>query len=164
MGYDTPIGENGATLSGGQRQRISIARAVVRNAPILVLDEATSALDNESEAQVQAALADIMKDRTTIVIAHRLSTVVGADRIVVLDAGRLAEQGTHRELVRRNGIYARFHQLQGESSLGIVADVEPESTAQAAPKAGPKRERAVRVATPAQATHAPKPTRRKKTP
>jgi ATP-binding cassette subfamily B protein len=127
-GYDTPLGENGVTLSGGQRQRISIARAVIRNAPILVLDEATSALDNESEAQVQAALADIMKDRTTIVIAHRLSTVVNADKIVVLDAGLVAEEGAHRELAARpNGIYARFHSLQGDKGLGLVADASDEA-------------------------------------
>jgi subfamily B ATP-binding cassette protein MsbA len=122
-GYDTPLGENGATLSGGQRQRLSIARAVVREAPILVLDEATSALDNESEAQVQAALADIMKGRTTIVIAHRLSTVVNADRIVVLDGGMVAEEGAHRDLLQRpGGIYARFHRVQDDKGLGLVDD------------------------------------------
>src|SRR5690606_9970986 len=87
QGYDTPVGENGVTLSGGQRQRLSIARAIVRNAPILLLDEATSALDNESEKRVQLALDEIMQDRTTIVIAHRLSTVVNADAIVVMEAG-----------------------------------------------------------------------------
>ena len=87
QGYETPVGENGVTLSGGQRQRLSIARAIVRNAPILLLDEATSALDNESEARVQEALAEVMKGRTTIVIAHRLSTVVNADKIVVLEQG-----------------------------------------------------------------------------
>src|SRR5690606_14347887 len=93
QGYDTPVGENGATLSGGQRQRLSIARAILRNAPILLLDEATSALDNESEARVQEALERVMGTRTTLVIAHRLSTVVNADHIVVLEAGRLVEQG-----------------------------------------------------------------------
>ena len=100
-GYETAVGENGLTLSGGQRQRLSIARAIVRNAPILVLDEATSALDNESEARVQAALAEVMKDRTTIVIAHRLSTVINADHIVVLAHGQLVEEGTHRAADRR---------------------------------------------------------------
>lgn len=113
QGYETSVGENGATLSGGQRQRLSIARAIVRNAPILLLDEATSALDNESEAKVQAALTEVMRGRTTIVIAHRLSTVINADKIVVLEQGRVVEQGTHRELVAdKNGIYARFYRLQ----------------------------------------------------
>lgn len=115
QGYDTPVGENGVTLSGGQRQRLSIARAIVRNAPILLLDEATSALDTESEARVQAALETIMQDRTTIVIAHRLSTVVKADHIVVLEAGRVVEEGTHASLMKSQaGAYARFHRLQGE--------------------------------------------------
>jgi len=125
-GYDTMVGENGVTLSGGQRQRLSIARAVVRNAPILVLDEATSALDNESEALVQAALAEVMKGRTTIVIAHRLSTVINADHIVVLAHGKLVEQGTHRELIANpQGTYARFHGVQGgDKSLGLVDDLK----------------------------------------
>ncbi len=124
-GYDTLVGENGVTLSGGQRQRLSIARAIVRNAPILVLDEATSALDNESEARVQEALAGIMKNRTTIVIAHRLSTVVDADHIVVLDHGRLVEEGAHRSLLAMpHGVYARFHRLQNEKGLGIVDDTK----------------------------------------
>ncbi|MEX4006047.1 ABC transporter ATP-binding protein [Neoaquamicrobium sediminum] len=115
QGYDTPVGENGVTLSGGQRQRLSIARAIVRNAPILLLDEATSALDTESEARVQAALETIMQNRTTIVIAHRLSTVVKADHIVVLEAGRVVEEGTHASLMKSQaGAYARFHRLQGE--------------------------------------------------
>jgi ATP-binding cassette, subfamily B, bacterial MsbA len=123
-GYDTTVGENGVTLSGGQRQRLSIARAIVRNAPILVLDEATSALDNESEALVQAALAEVMKERTTIVIAHRLSTVINADHIVVLAHGKLVEEGTHNELiVRKHGTYARFHSLQGGGGLELVDDV-----------------------------------------
>ncbi len=122
-GYDTMVGENGVTLSGGQRQRLSIARAIVRNAPILVLDEATSALDNESEARVQAALAEVMKERTTIVIAHRLSTVISADHIVVLAHGQLVEEGTHRELIANpHGTYARFHGVQDDKGLGLVDD------------------------------------------
>jgi ATP-binding cassette subfamily B protein len=125
QGYDTLVGENGVTLSGGQRQRLSIARAIVRNAPILLLDEATSALDNESEARVQEALAAVMKSRTTIVIAHRLSTVISADRIVVLDQGRLVEQGTHRSLLADpTGAYSRLYRLEGDKGLGLVDDVK----------------------------------------
>lgn len=111
-GLDTLIGENGVTLSGGQRQRLAIARAILRNPPLLILDEATSALDTESERQVQAALAELMKNRTTLVIAHRLSTVQHADRIIVLDEGRIVEEGLHHELLRRNGMYSRLYQTQ----------------------------------------------------
>jgi subfamily B ATP-binding cassette protein MsbA len=111
-GLDTPIGENGAKLSGGQRQRIAIARALLKNAPILILDEATSALDTESERQVQAALAVLMKNRTTLVIAHRLSTIERADCILVLDQGRIVETGTHAELLRAGGYYANLSQMQ----------------------------------------------------
>ncbi len=112
QGYDTLVGEQGVKLSGGQRQRLAIARAMLKNAPILLLDEATSALDTESERQVQAALKALMHGRTTVVIAHRLSTVVDADVIHVVDAGRIAESGTHGELLRHNGIYARLYSLQ----------------------------------------------------
>ena len=111
-GYDTIVGEHGVKLSGGQRQRLAIARAMLKNAPILLLDEATSALDTESERQVQAALAQLMVGRTTLVIAHRLSTVVDADLIHVLDGGRVVESGTHRQLLARGGAFARLHALQ----------------------------------------------------
>ena len=108
-GYDTRVGEGGLRLSGGQRQRLAIARAMLRNAPILLLDEATSSLDTESERQVQDALKRLMKGRTTVVIAHRLATVLDADRIYVLDHGRTVEQGTHGELIARGGLYARLY-------------------------------------------------------
>ncbi|MBW8299509.1 MAG: ATP-binding cassette domain-containing protein, partial [Hydrogenophaga sp.] len=112
-GYDTPVGENGVTLSGGQRQRLSIARALVRNAPILLLDEATSALDTESEAAVQKALDEAMTGRTVVVIAHRLSTNRRADKIIVMQAGTIAEEGSHDDLAQRpDGLYARLNQLQ----------------------------------------------------
>jgi ATP-binding cassette subfamily B protein len=112
QGYDTEVGERGVMLSGGQRQRIAIARAILRNAPILLLDEATSALDAESETLVQTALDGLMEGRTTIVIAHRLATVLKADRILVLDGGLIVEEGTHQSLIEKGGIYARLASLQ----------------------------------------------------
>ncbi len=115
-GYDTLIGENGARLSGGQRQRIAIARAILKDAPVLVLDEATSALDTESERYVQDALDALMKDRTTLVIAHRLSTVEKADRIIVLSEGQIIETGSHHALLERDGIYARLVRMQHSDS------------------------------------------------
>ena len=115
--YDTVVGERGAKLSGGQRQRVAIARALIKDAPILLLDEATSALDNESERQVQGALATLMKGRTTVVVAHRLSTIIDADIIYVIEDGRVVEQGRHAELITRGGAYSRLHALQaGEDS------------------------------------------------
>ena len=112
QGLDTPVGENASQLSGGQRQRLAIARALIKNAPILILDEATSALDNESERQVQASLERLMVGRTTLVIAHRLSTVQKADMIVVLDGGRIVEQGQHEELLAKGGLYASLYRMQ----------------------------------------------------
>ena len=115
-GFETPLGERGVTLSGGQRQRIAIARAILRDAPLLLLDEATSALDAESETLVQTALEELMRHRTTLVIAHRLATVLSCDRILVMDQGRIVEQGTHAELVAANGLYARLARLQFEGA------------------------------------------------
>jgi ATP-binding cassette subfamily B protein/subfamily B ATP-binding cassette protein MsbA len=111
-GYQTNIGERGSKLSGGQRQRISIARAILKNPPILILDEATSALDTESERLVQGALENLMKNRTTIVIAHRLSTIKNADEICVVQDGRIVERGKHDELIALNGVYNKLQNLQ----------------------------------------------------
>lgn len=116
QGFDTLVGENGVLLSGGQRQRLAIARAILKNAPILILDEATSALDTESERHIQAALDHVMNGRTTIVIAHRLSTIEKADVIMVMDAGHIVEQGSHAELMARDGHYARLHAMQFRES------------------------------------------------
>jgi ATP-binding cassette subfamily B protein len=122
-GYATTVGERGVTLSGGQRQRIAIARAILKDAPILLLDEATSALDAESEHAVQEALDRLMQGRTTLVIAHRLATVRSADRILVMDRGRIVEEGTHDVLVARGGLYARLARLQ-------FSEVEPSAAAE----------------------------------
>ena len=125
LGYDTPVGEHGAQLSGGQRQRIAVARALIRNAPIILLDEATAALDSESEKQVQEAIEHLCQDRTTIVIAHRLHTITHADAILVVEGGEIVERGQHDELLRRNGRYASFFRLQyrdpGELRLAPVS-------------------------------------------
>ncbi|MEJ1958839.1 MAG: ATP-binding cassette domain-containing protein [Nitrosomonadales bacterium] len=118
QGLNTLVGERGVKLSGGQRQRIAIARAILKNAPILILDEATSALDSESERHVQAALETLMQGRTSLVIAHRLSTIEKADRIVVLQKGEIVEIGTHRELLAKGGVYAQLHRIQFDKSMG----------------------------------------------
>ena len=110
--YDTPIGEGGLLISSGQRQRLSIARAVLKDPPILILDEATSALDSESERLIQIALDRVMKNRSTFIIAHRLSTIRNADKIIVIDKGKIVESGTHRQLCRRDGIYKKLYALQ----------------------------------------------------
>jgi ATP-binding cassette subfamily B protein len=115
QGYDSAVGERGVTLSGGQRQRLAIARAILREAPLLLLDEATSSLDAESEQLVQTALEHLMQGRTTLVIAHRLATVLSCDRILVMDNGRIVEEGTHDSLVAAGGLYARLAKLQFET-------------------------------------------------
>ena len=120
QGYDTPLGERGVTLSGGERQRIAIARAILKNAPVLLLDEATSALDAESETLVQGALETLMKGRSTLVIAHRLATIVNADRILVIEAGRVVEEGSHASLMAANGLYSRLARLQFETGAAAL--------------------------------------------
>jgi ABC-type multidrug transport system fused ATPase/permease subunit len=112
LGYDTPVGEHGTQLSGGQRQRVAVARALVKNAPIILLDEATAALDSESEQQVQEAIEHLCRNRTTIVIAHRLHTIMHADAIMVVEGGEIVERGRHDDLLRRGGRYASFFRLQ----------------------------------------------------
>jgi len=112
QGLNTQVGENGVLLSGGQRQRIAIARALLKDAPILILDEATSALDTESERHIQDALSKLMANRTTLIIAHRLSTIENADKIIVVESGQVVEMGTHSELLTHNGHYAKLHRMQ----------------------------------------------------
>ena len=117
QGLDTPVGANGSMLSGGQRQRISIARAFLKNAPILLLDEATSALDTESERHIQKSLDSLLKGRTAFVVAHRLSTIVNADRIVVMREGEIVEIGTHEELLEKKGVYEHLYSIQFKNHL-----------------------------------------------
>jgi ATP-binding cassette subfamily B multidrug efflux pump len=123
-GYDAHVGERGVKLSGGQRQRIAIARVLLKNAPILVLDEATSALDSEVEAAIQEQLHALMQGKTVIAIAHRLSTIAALDRLVVMDQGRIVEQGTHRELLEQGGIYAALWRRQSGGFLGVDVELE----------------------------------------
>jgi ABC-type multidrug transport system fused ATPase/permease subunit len=128
QGYDTLIGERGVRLSGGQRQRLAIARALLKDPPLLILDEATSALDTESERLVQQALDKLMQGRASLVIAHRLSTVQSADLIVVLDQGRVVEQGRHAELLARGGLYQRLYEMQFNDAPSSASAREGEST------------------------------------
>jgi subfamily B ATP-binding cassette protein MsbA len=120
LGYDTPVGEHGTQLSGGQRQRIAVARALIKDAPIILLDEATAALDSESELQVQEAIEHLCQNRTTLVIAHRLHTIMHADTIMVVEAGEIVEQGRHDDLLRRGGRYASFFRLQQRDTATLA--------------------------------------------
>lgn len=123
-GYDAHLGERGVKLSGGQRQRVALARALLKDAPILVLDEATSALDSEVEASIQRALDSAMEGKTVIAIAHRLSTIARMDRIVVLDQGRIVEEGSHKDLLAKGGLYARYWQRQSGGFIGLTEAAE----------------------------------------
>lgn len=120
-GYDAHLGERGVKLSGGQRQRIALARAILKDAPILVLDEATSALDSEVEASIQSALTRVMEGKTVLAVAHRLSTLTDMDRIIVMDAGRIVEEGTHESLLAEDGLYARYWHRQSGGFLDLAA-------------------------------------------
>ena len=115
MGYDTIIGENGKTLSGGERQRLSIARAFLKDAPVILLDESTASIDPENETKIQEAIGKLIKDKTVLIIAHKLRSIVECDKIVVLKEGYLVEEGTHNELLKRSGLYHRLYSLQNES-------------------------------------------------
>jgi ATP-binding cassette subfamily B multidrug efflux pump len=133
QGYDAHVGERGVKLSGGQRQRIAIARVMLKDAPILLLDEATSALDSEVEAAIQASLYRLMEGKTVVAIAHRLSTIAAMDRLIVLDKGRIVEEGSHRELLARGGLYARLWAHQSGGFLG--EELDDDELAAAAPAA-----------------------------
>jgi len=122
-GYDAHVGERGIKLSGGQRQRIAIARVILKDAPILILDEATSALDSEVESEIQQSLIDVMQNKTVIAIAHRLSTIAKMDRIIVMDQGKIVEQGPHAELIARSGIYASFWRQQSDGFIDTSANI-----------------------------------------
>ena len=121
QGYDTVVGEGGGTLSGGEKQRISIARAILKNAPVIILDEATASIDPENEHLIQDAISELTRGKTIITIAHRLATVRNADQILVVDDGRIAEAGTHEELIRQDGIYKRFTQIREKAEGWHVA-------------------------------------------
>jgi ATP-binding cassette subfamily B multidrug efflux pump len=123
-GYEAHVGERGVKLSGGQRQRVALARIILKDAPILILDEATSALDSEAEALIQQALFNVMKGKSVIAIAHRLSTIAAMDKIVVLEDGHIAEQGTHAELLKSSGLYARFWARQSGGFIGLEEAAE----------------------------------------
>jgi ATP-binding cassette subfamily B protein len=137
-GYETLVGERGLKLSGGEKQRVAIARTILKSPPILILDEATSALDSMTEREIQSALAQVSRNRTTLVIAHRLTTVVDADNIIVLDEGRIAERGNHGELLRKRGLYAAMwnRQREAEEARRRLADIEHEEGERHGPDGG----------------------------